>query len=31
MITIETPGMKKMEAEHLVLDYNGTLIKDKLK
>jgi soluble P-type ATPase len=28
MITIETPGIKKLEAEHLVLDYNGTLAID---
>lgn len=28
MITIETPGHKKLEAEHLVLDFNGTLAID---
>ncbi len=28
MIIIETPGMKKWEAEYLVLDYNGTLAID---
>ncbi|MCE1188246.1 MAG: ATPase P [Ignavibacteria bacterium] len=28
MITIDIPGNKKIEAEHLVLDYNGTLAID---
>jgi len=28
MITIEIPGYKKIVAEHLVLDYNGTLAVD---
>jgi soluble P-type ATPase len=28
MITIDIPGYKKIEAEHLVLDYNGTLAID---
>ena len=28
MIFIDIPGYKKIEAEHLVLDYNGTLAID---
>lgn len=28
MITIDIPGFKKLEIEHLVLDYNGTIALD---
>jgi P-type E1-E2 ATPase len=28
MIIVETPGVNKLEAEHLALDYNGTLAID---
>lgn len=28
MITIEVPGYKRFDLEHLVLDYNGTLARD---
>ena len=28
MITIEIPGFRKLELEHLVLDYNGTIALD---
>jgi len=30
MITIDIPGSQKLELEHLVLDYNGTIACDGL-